>query len=252
MQTYAIVALVSYLLGSIPFGYILVRLFLKTDVRTLGSGNIGATNVGRTGHRGLAIATLLLDAGKGAGAVWLAGVANAWYHANLVAGHSDVVPLNHAHALQTLAALFAIAGHMFPVWLKFRGGKGVATAVGAFAVISPGAVGVVLLIFLLLVAVSRYVSLGSIVAAALFPIALFLTDSRWIAERKWILRGFTIDPYDYVAPPPRLAAIFVILAASLIVVRHHQNIRRLLSGTENKLGAKAPLPQNPIQTEKNA
>ena len=246
MQTYAIVALVSYLLGSIPFGYILVRLFLKTDVRTLGSGNIGATNVGRTGHRGLAIATLFLDAAKGALAVWLA---EAWYRSTFGGVNTDFGYLIDTHAFQALAALCAIAGHMFPLWLKFRGGKGVATGVGAFAIISPVAVGVVFLIFLLLVAVYRYVSLGSVVAAALFPIVLFLTS--WLHDSQWILRGLKTDQFDAITLPYRLAAIFVILAAALIVVRHHQNIRRLLAGTENKLGAKAPLPQNPIQTEKN-
>src|SRR5690349_12045829 len=170
MSTYAIVALVSYLLGSIPFGYILVRLFLKTDVRTLGSGNIGATNVGRTGHRGLAIATLLLDAGKGSLAVWHVRFAADHLFRNspptfydTIASHNEVYLL-----LGAFAALFAVLGHVFPVWLKFKGGKGVATAVGAFALLAPMAVLVALAVFLVTVAISRYVSLGSILGCIAF------------------------------------------------------------------------------------
>src|SRR5213082_3185425 len=138
MQTYIIIALVSYLLGSIPFGYILVRLFLKQDIRRTGSGNIGATNVARSGAKGLAIATLLLDAGKGSTAVVLTAIfAGGFYDP---AQHWMIFWDQPTSRLAT-AALCAVLGHIFPVWLKFRGGKGVATAVGAFLFISP--VGVV-------------------------------------------------------------------------------------------------------------
>src|SRR3954470_1775022 len=117
MKTYIIVAAVSYLLGSIPFGYILVKLFLKQDIRATGSGNIGATNVARSGAKGLAIATLLLDAAKGFAAVLLTLVTFAY-----AAAHDG----QWALTLAAFAGLCAVLGHMFPVWLRFRGGKGVA------------------------------------------------------------------------------------------------------------------------------
>ena len=159
-----LIAVVSYLLGSIPFGYLLVRIFRGQDVRQTGSGNIGATNVARTGSKGLAIATLLLDALKG-----YIAVLHVFYFAD---HHFDHLPSFGPHTVYILAALAglcAILGHMFPVWLRFKGGKGVATAVGAFLAIAPAAVVVVLLLFVAIVAVTRYVSLGSIVGAAVFP-----------------------------------------------------------------------------------
>ena len=228
MQTYAIVAVVSYLLGSIPFGYILVRLFLKTDVRTLGSGNIGATNVGRTGHRGLAIGTLLLDAGKGAAAVLgtLAVFLYAFVH-----------DPQWTYALLAFAAMCAVLGHVFPVWLKFKGGKGVATAIGAFTFLAPRAALIALVIFVLIVAVTRYVSLGSILGAISFPIAAYL-----LAEHA--------NSGDKLMSPAALA--YISATSALVILKHHANIRRLVTGTENRFGAKAPLPENPVQTEKNA
>src|SRR3954468_18610455 len=134
MQTYIIIALVSYLLGSIPFGYILVRLFLKQDIRQTGSGNIGATNVARSGAKGLAVATLLLDAGKGLLSVFVAY--NLFWKSALISGRQVVVPIavgsdimnvyrEHEMIAVSLAAFCAISGHMFPVWLRFKGGKGV-------------------------------------------------------------------------------------------------------------------------------
>ena len=235
MHIYATVAIVSYLLGSIPFGYILVRLFLKTDVRTLGSGNIGATNVGRTGHKGLAIATLLLDAGKGSLAVWHAQYAA---HQHLVTSHS--FPANATSdsiwpfMMAATAAMFAVLGHVFPIWLKFKGGKGVATAVGAFALLAPMAVLIALAVFLITVAISRYVSLGSILGCVAFPVAVyFLSGNR------------------YGSATPHIIGV-ICLTSALVILKHHQNIRRLFAGTENKLGAKATLPSNPVQTEKNA
>src|SRR5262249_19426701 len=168
------------LLGSIPFGYLLVRMFLGKDVRETGSGNIGATNVARSSP-GLGAATLLLDALKGAAAVmfamWIARNGNG--HATMLVGAPE--PLATAsqltepvreqmYVLEAIAALFAIAGHMFPVWLKFRGGKGVATAVGSFALLAPQAVLGSLVVFLLVTLTSRYVSVGSMLAAATFPL----------------------------------------------------------------------------------
>jgi glycerol-3-phosphate acyltransferase PlsY len=201
------IAVSSYLLGSIPFGYILVRLFRGIDVRSIGSGNIGATNVARSGGKGLAIATLVLDALKG------------WLPVFLVL----TLPVFSAsspaelHTLATFAALMAVIGHMFPVWLAFKGGKGVATGLGVFLALAPKVVLIVLVLFLAIVALTRYVSLGSILAAAAFPAAL------WWLERNSF-------------PPVALA--MCVAAALLIIVRHHQNIARLLAGTESRFGAR--------------
>jgi glycerol-3-phosphate acyltransferase PlsY len=192
----------AYLLGSIPFGYLLVKIFRKQDIRTTGSGNIGATNVARSGGATLGIATLLLDALKGYLAVELA---------ILISRRTPNADLGLAAAT---AALCAIFGHVFPVWLKFRGGKGVATAVGAFLGVAPRAILVVFAVFLLIVVISRYVSLGSIVASAIFPVLAF-----------FLYRGRSSP-----------AGLLVMLAASLlIIVKHKANIRRLLNGTENRL-----------------
>lgn len=199
---YVGIAVVAYLLGSIPFGLILVQMARGEDVRLSGSGNIGATNVARTGGKGLGIATLLLDALKGYIAVAIAVVA------------SRRLPDVQLALAASLAALCAILGHVFPVWLKFRGGKGVATAVGAFVGMAPRAVLVVLAIFLIIVAIFRYVSLGSIVASAVFPVLAF-----------FLYRGQSSP-----------AALAVMLGASLLIIfKHRANIRRLIDGTENRL-----------------
>jgi glycerol-3-phosphate acyltransferase PlsY len=188
----------SYLLGSVPFGYLLLRIFRGEDVRKSGSGNIGATNVSRTSPM-LGALTLLLDALKGAAAVWLTKL------------------FAPSYTIMALAALFAVAGHMFPIWLGFRGGKGVATALGSFAVIAPEAVLVSAGIFVLVVLIFRYVSLGSIIAVAFFPLLVYETHS-------------------YGNMPSALA--FMAIASLLIIAKHSQNIQRLLAGTENRLGAK--------------
>jgi glycerol-3-phosphate acyltransferase PlsY len=215
-----IIVAISYLLGSIPFGYLLVRMFRGLDVRKTGSGNIGATNVARTGSKGLAIATLLLDAFKGYAAValafWLAAsrhfdadLSTSLYHQNSYGIDGHIIFL-----LAALAAFVAILGHMFPVWLHFKGGKGVATAAGAFAALAPRAMLLAILTFALVFALTRYVSLGSMVAAGSFPIFAWWTIS---SERMG-------------------APIVLLMAASslLIIVRHKDNIRRLLAGTENR------------------
>jgi len=214
---YFIVAAVAYLLGSIPFGYLLVRIFRGEDIRLSGSGNIGATNVARSGAKGLGIATLALDALKGAMAVWLAAVlAGSKY--NLC---GDFIQHLCAPALRlmSLAALFAVLGHVFPVWLRFKGGKGVATALGVFCVLFPTAILVALAIFILVVAVTRYVSLGSILGAIAFPAAAYFLQST--------------------------DAVSLLLASSvslIVILKHHQNIGRLLSGTESRFGAaKSPV-----------
>ena len=188
----------GYWCGSIPFGLLLTRLAGTADLRAIGSGNIGATNVLRTGRKDLAAATLVLDALKGTVAVLL-----AWRF------------FDERAALA--AAVGAFLGHLYPVWLKFRGGKGVATALGSFVVIAPKAVLVAALIFVAVVAISRRVSLGSIVAVAGFPVAA------WIIGRSYV---------------PPVALDMMALASLLIIARHHENIRRLLAGTESRIGAK--------------
>jgi len=202
ISLYFVIAAVAYLLGSIPFGLILVRVARGEDVRLTGSGNIGATNVARAGGARLGIATLILDALKGYLAVALAIAASHRY---------NDLDLGLAAAL---AALFAILGHVFPIWLRFRGGKGVATGVGAFVGLAPRAVLVVLAIFIVIVLISRYVSLGSIVASAVFPVLAY------------VLYRETSSVTD----------LAVMLAASwLIILKHKGNIKRLLNGTENRL-----------------
>jgi glycerol-3-phosphate acyltransferase PlsY len=225
---YIVVVVVAYLLGSIPFGYLLVRIFRGQDIRLSGSGNIGATNVVRSGARGLGIITLALDALKGYAAV-LHG-AHAAHHDLQHAGFRLLHP-DYAYNLMAIAALAAVAGHVFPVWLKFKGGKGVATALGVFIPIFPKALLVALAIFIIVVAISRYVSLGSILATIAFPIAAyFLEDGAHLQQdRSWGIDWLTFLP---------------ICAVSLLVVaKHHQNIRRLIAGNENRLVRKKPAAQ---------
>lgn len=234
VNTYLIVAGMAYLLGSIPFGYILVKLFLKQDIRRTGSGNIGATNVARSGAKGLAIATLVLDAAKGFAAV---GLGFAYcdkfsppaavfipHFGTTVAGRPD------CFGALGVAALFAILGHCFPIWLNFKGGKGVATALGAFAGLAPKSVVVALAVFLITLALTRYVSLGSILAALIFPIA---------------------TAYFYPQMNTLSMGALMMAASGIIIAKHHQNIRRLLRGTEHKFGT-PKTPTDPIQAEKNA
>jgi acyl phosphate:glycerol-3-phosphate acyltransferase len=197
-----LIAAFSYLLGSIPFGYLLVRIFHDEDVRQSGSGNIGATNVSRKSPS-LGALTLLLDALKGAAAVMLAARLSGG-----AIGMKTYEPL-------AMAAFFAVLGHSFPVWLRFRGGKGVATGLGSFLMITPKAVFVAVGVFVLLVLLFRYVSLGSIVAVGLFPL--------------FALRGLHRDSRTF---------IFIAAASLLIIARHHENIRRLYAGTESRIGAR--------------
>lgn len=199
------IAALSYLLGSIPFGYLLVRIFRGEDVRQSGSGNIGATNVSRKSPM-LGILTLLLDALKGSAAVGLA---------HSLAGQSSGTVAVYQE--MTMAAFLAVVGHMFPVWLGFRGGKGVATGLGSFLVIAPKAVLVAAGIFIAVVAIFRYVSLGSVLAVASFPLLVY-------------------EMHAYGDTP--LAFSFIGATSLLIIFRHHQNIDRLLRGTESRMGAK--------------
>lgn len=196
----ALLIVIGYLLGSIPFGYLIVLLKQRTDVRRTGSGGTGATNVTRSAGRAAGLATLALDAAKGLAAVALA--------------RQFLETQNELAEWWTGAvALGALLGHIFPVWLKFRGGKGVATGLGAFVYLAPLAVMLSAALFLITVAATRYVSLGSIIAATTLP--------GWV----WLLSDGTATP-------------LIVTAASgglLLVTMHRANIRRLLAGTENKL-----------------
>ena len=198
MVALLLIAAISYLLGSIPFGYLLVLAFRGEDVRRSGSGNIGATNVSRKSPM-LGAVTLLLDALKGSAAVWLA---------------HGIAP---TYPSMTMAALCAVLGHMFPPWLRFHGGKGVATGLGSFVVITPKAVLIATGIFIVVVLVFRYVSLGSIIAVASLPLLVYELSA---------VGG---------APP---ALTFVATTSLLIIVKHRENIRRLLAGTESRVGLK--------------
>jgi len=222
MRTLLLTVVLAYLLGSIPFGYLFVRIFRGEDVRQSGSGNIGATNVSRKSPA-LGVLTLLLDALKGSAAVAIGMMlspptllytvhSNMYRSGNLSAAHSVLLS-----GWPALAALFAVLGHTFPVWLKFRGGKGVATGLGAFVVIAPRAVLVAAGVFLVVVLLTRYVSLGSIIAVAAFPVSAYLLHE------------------DGDAPA---ALALMSLASLLIVIRHHENIRRLLAGTENRIASR--------------
>jgi glycerol-3-phosphate acyltransferase PlsY len=194
-MTPVLVLLVAYLLGAIPFGYVLVRWKTGRDVRGLGSGNIGATNVLRTTSRALGIVTLLLDIGKGFLAVAIASRATG--------GSPEWM---------SAAALAVMAGHAFPVFLKFHGGKAVASFVGSFLYLTPLPLAASLLVFVVTVARTRFISLGSILAAGLFPFAVW-----------GILR------------PPAAVVGAAAVAGAFIVWRHRENIARLRAGTENVL-----------------
>lgn len=228
LSHYIIIVVVSYLLGSIPFGYLLVKFFRGEDIRQSGSGNIGATNVARSGARGLGALTLLLDALKG-----FVAVLHAQYGARHQLSHDGFGLLhpNFVSNMMAAAALAAVVGHVFPVWLKFKGGKGVATALGVFVLLFSKALVVSLVIFVLVVAISRYVSLGSILATLAFPIAAyFLKDTAHLQQnRSWGIDWVTFLP--------------VCATCALVTAKHHQNIRRLLAGTENRFGAKKSPPR---------
>jgi glycerol-3-phosphate acyltransferase PlsY len=192
-MTLFLVLVAAYLIGGIPFGYLLVKLKRGEDVRALGSGNIGATNVLRTTGRGLGILTLLLDIGKGALAVWIADR----FLSGSIPGMS-------------LAALAVMAGHAYSIFLKFHGGKAVASFVGAFLYLTPLPLITVLVVFVVTVAVTRYISLGSVLAAGFFPLAVFLIEH-----------------------PPAIVVLCAAIAGAFIVVRHTSNLSRIRAGNEN-------------------
>jgi glycerol-3-phosphate acyltransferase PlsY len=191
MNALFLVPLLGYLLGSIPFGYLLTKWTTGADIRQAGSGNIGATNVFRK-HRATGILTLLLDAAKGAAAVYLA----VW--------------LGGGDAWQAAGAVSAIAGHVFTIFLGFKGGKGVATGFGAFLALTPMAVSTTMIVFFLTALLSRYVSLASVLATAAYPL--------------WVL----------LYHEPALVFWAALAGSALIIAKHRENIRRLLSGTESR------------------
>ena len=184
---------IAYLLGSVPFGYLLVKFASGTDVRESGSGNIGATNVYRTAGRGIGTATLILDIAKGFAAVWLASIL------------TDGAP-----QWTSLAALAVMAGHAFPVFLKFEGGKAVASFIGAFAFLTPLPLAAVMLLFIVAVAATRHISVGSILAAATFPFGVWM-----------------------ILHPPVQITIAAFIAGAFVVYRHKSNWQRLRAGTES-------------------
>lgn len=212
--------IIAYLLGSIPFGYLLVKYVFTSgeDVRQVGSGGIGATNVTRRAGIKAGLLTYIFDVGKGMAAVMLMrAVANDHY------------------TWIGAAAIAAIVGHIFPVFLKFRGGKGVATGVGVYLALAPISVLTTLVLWLVIVYLTRYVSLGSIIATTAVPL--------WT----WLY-------YGLLWPNEHLTAMIVVAVAgcALIVAKHHENISRLMKGTENKIGAKVSASGKAVDSDRTA
>ena len=202
--TLLLLLMASYLLGSIPFGLLFAKLFAKQDIRAVGSGNIGATNVTRVAGPLPGILTLLFDAGKGALAVLLAGRFT-----------------DHDATSMMLAAIFALLGHCYPLWLRFKGGKGVATGLGVFNALCPFAGLGSLVVFILVVLTWRFASLGSVAAAASMPLLV----------------------YFFWAPghaPPLVIVIGTLFATVLVIYKHDANLQRLIEGTEPRFGSDKP------------
>jgi glycerol-3-phosphate acyltransferase PlsY len=201
----AALVVAAYLLGSIPFSFLVVKLVAGADIRQHGSRNVGATNVARSFGKLPGVVALLFDFAKG----WVAVAVAKW----MVARPEWSAPLRSTAFWVTLAAVIAVLAHMFPVWLKFHGGKGVATAAGAFLAIDPKALGAGLIVFVIVIVASRVVSLASILSAASIPIFLrFLTHA------------------------PFWTVVLSIIISIAIIVKHHSNIARLAQGTERKMG----------------
>jgi glycerol-3-phosphate acyltransferase PlsY len=200
MSPYFTSGVISYMLGSIPSGYLLVRIFTGQDVRASGSGNIGSTNVARKSLV-LGIATLVFDVSKGLAAVLLTRALFSGPHQRLIL---------------TSAAFFAVFGHLFPVWLGFHGGKGVATSLGAFVFLTPKSILCMVALFLVVAIVTRYISLASLCATLVFPV-LVSALHEYVDWRQLIL---------------------IVLISALVIWKHRQNIVRLISGTESQFGTK--------------
>ena len=200
LSPYFTSGVISYMLGSIPSGYLLVRIFTGQDVRASGSGNIGSTNVARKSLV-LGIATLVFDVSKGLAAVLLTRALFSGPHQRLIL---------------TSAAFFAVFGHLFPVWLRFHGGKGVATSLGAFVFLTPKSILCMVALFLVVAIVTRYISLASLCATLVFPV-LVSALHEYVDWRQLIL---------------------IVLISALVIWKHRQNIVRLISGTESQFGTK--------------
>lgn len=199
MKLLWIIPVIAYFLGSVPFGYVIVKLTGRGDVRESGSGNIGATNVTRAAGKIAGLLTLLLDAAKGYFAVWLA---MRWFHADI--------------RWTMIVAICAVLGHMFPCWLKFRGGKGVATGLGVFLPICWQAMVAALVLWIIVLGFWRYVSLASVAAAAALPFLVFVFYA------------------PHHAPPVSVTAGSAFIAA-LIIFKHRGNIGRVIAGTEHRI-----------------
>lgn len=206
MEVTTILAVVAacYFIGSIPTAYLAGRLLKGVDIRTIGSGNVGASNAMRLLGKTWGITILLFDAVKGL--IPILCILHFALHAD-----------KHVERYALIGAFACIIGHVFPIWLNFKGGKGVATGMGVMIALVPTAVTVVLPIFVLVVYLSRYISLGSILAAALLPAAFFI-DHDFMSHRELF--------------------VFVVVACLFVIYKHKANIKRILAGTENKLGQK--------------
>lgn len=205
--------ILAYLVGSIPFSFLVARLVSGRDIREEGSHNVGATNVARTAGRWAGVVALLLDIAKGYGAIvmarWVVGQA-AWPF------QPGTSPWQSREFWVALAGLVAILGHLFPVWLRFHGGKGVATAAGVFLALDPIVIAGAVLVFAIVLLVFRFVSLASIVTAASIPVLLY-----------------------YLSPRASFWHVVVSIAIAIVVIaKHHSNISRLVAGTERRFGQK--------------
>ncbi len=215
---YIIVAVAAYLLGSIPTGFLVARA-RGIDIQKSGSGNIGATNAMRVLGKPAGIFVMLVDCAKGWLAVYFGAISYRLFfqHYSAVPDARGLYPLptqQGIYQFALIAGIFAVLGHNYPCWLKFKGGKGIATTAGVYLALAPEALGIALAVFILTVLISRYVSLGSIVAAIVLPVAV------WFTKENLFLESVTIA------------------LCALAIFRHKKNMQRLLAGTENRLGKK--------------
>jgi glycerol-3-phosphate acyltransferase PlsY len=213
---YIIVAVAAYLLGSIPTGFLVAKA-RGIDIQKVGSGNIGATNAMRVLGKPAGIFVMIMDALKGFLAVCLAIILAQWLIISFPGISADEE--NPIMNLGIIAGIFAVLGHNYPCWLKFKGGKGIATTAGVYLALAPAAIGIALVVFILTLLITRYVSVGSIVAAIALPIAVWFTKENLFLE------------------------IVTIALCALAILKHRKNMQRLLAGTENRIGTKPSTPE---------